>query len=63
MLRVEVLKAEVAGVDFNAVRAKLRDTDAIFRLLIYGKNGPWRRWTEGSINMKGLRRASIVSSG
>jgi hypothetical protein len=35
VLRTEVLKAEVEGVDLNAARAKLRVVEAIIKLWIY----------------------------
>jgi len=34
VFRVDVLKAEVEGVDLNAARAKLRDTEAIVKKLL-----------------------------
>jgi hypothetical protein len=37
VLRVEVLKAEVEGVDLKAVRAKVRAVEAIVKLLIKSK--------------------------
>ena len=32
VFRVEIFKAEVAGVDLNATQAKVRDAEAILRL-------------------------------